>query len=51
VGALVDAAIVVVEQVHKKLEKWHQTGRLQDYQEVVVGAVKEVAGPSSSPCS
>ena len=46
VGALVDAAIVVVEQVHKKLEKWHQTGRLQDYQEVVVGAVKEVAGPS-----
>jgi len=46
VGALVDAAIVMVEQVHKKLEKWHQTGRLQDYQEVVVKAVKEVAGPS-----
>ena len=46
VGALVDAAIVVVEQVHKKLERWHQTGRLQDYQEVVVKAVKEVAGPS-----
>jgi len=46
VGALVDAAIVMVEQVHKKLEKWHQTGRVQDYQEVVVKAVKEVAGPS-----
>ena len=46
VGALVDAAIVVVEQVHKKLEKWHQSGRLEDYQEVVVKAVKEVAGPS-----
>jgi Cu(I)/Ag(I) efflux system membrane protein CusA/SilA len=46
VGALVDAAIVMVEQVHKKLEKWQQTGRLKDYQEVVVGAVKEVAGPS-----
>ncbi len=46
VGALVDAAIVMVEQVHKKLEKWHQTGRLGDYQEVVVKAVKEVAGPS-----
>jgi Cu(I)/Ag(I) efflux system membrane protein CusA/SilA len=46
VGALVDAAIVVVEQVHKKLEKWNRTGRLQDYQEVVVNAVKEVAGPS-----
>ena len=46
VGALVDAAIVMVEQVHKKLEKWHRTGRVQDYQEVVVKAVKEVAGPS-----
>ena len=46
VGALVDAAIVVVEQVHKKLEIWNRTGRLEDYQEVVVNAVKEVAGPS-----
>jgi copper/silver efflux system protein len=46
VGALVDAAIVVVEQVHKKLEKWDREGRLQNYQEVVVNAVKEVAGPS-----
>ena len=46
VGALVDAAIVVVEQVHKKLEHWDLSGRLEDYQEVVVKAVKEVAGPS-----
>ena len=45
-GALVDAAIVVVEQVHKKLENWDLSGRLEDYQEVVVKAVKEVAGPS-----
>jgi Cu(I)/Ag(I) efflux system membrane protein CusA/SilA len=46
VGALVDAAIVVVEQVHKKLENWDRNGRLENYQEVVVKAVKEVAGPS-----
>ncbi|MCK9375250.1 MAG: CusA/CzcA family heavy metal efflux RND transporter [Syntrophobacterales bacterium] len=46
VGALVDAAIVVVEQVHKKLENWDRTGRLEDYKDVVVNAVKEVAGPS-----
>ena len=45
VGAMVDAAIVVVEQVHKKLERWDRTGRLEDYKEVVVNAVKEVAGP------
>jgi copper/silver efflux system protein len=46
VGALVDAAIVVVEQTHKKLELWQQTGRRENYRDVIVGAIKEVAGPS-----
>jgi copper/silver efflux system protein len=46
IGALVDAAIVVVEQTHKKLEVWDQSGRKGHYREVVIGAVKEVAGPS-----
>ena len=46
VGALVDAAIVVVEQVHKGLEQWEREGRRGDYQEVVVRAIKQVAGPS-----
>ena len=46
VGAMVDAAIVVVEQTHKKLELWDRTGRKEDYHRVVVDAVKEVAGPS-----
>jgi Cu(I)/Ag(I) efflux system membrane protein CusA/SilA len=46
VGAMVDAAIVVVEQTHKKLELWDRTGRKEDYHRVVVEAVKEVAGPS-----
>ncbi|MCL5744246.1 MAG: CusA/CzcA family heavy metal efflux RND transporter [Acidobacteria bacterium] len=46
VGAMVDAAIVVVEQTHKKLEEWERTGRKQDYHRVVVDAVKEVGGPS-----
>lgn len=46
VGAMVDAAIVVVEQTHKKLEEWQRTGRQQDYRAVVVSAVKEVGGPS-----
>jgi Cu(I)/Ag(I) efflux system membrane protein CusA/SilA len=46
VGAMVDAAIVVVEQTHKKLEQWERTGRQKDYHEVVVGAVREVGGPS-----
>jgi copper/silver efflux system protein len=46
VGAMVDAAIVVVEQTHKKLELWDRTGRREDYHRVVVDAVKEVGGPS-----
>jgi Cu(I)/Ag(I) efflux system membrane protein CusA/SilA len=46
IGALVDAAIVVVEQTHKKLEKWEQAGRPGDYRRVIVDAVKEVGGPS-----
>jgi copper/silver efflux system protein len=46
VGALVDAAIVVVEQTHKKLERWQATGRREDYRTVVIGAVKEVGAPS-----
>jgi Cu(I)/Ag(I) efflux system membrane protein CusA/SilA len=46
VGAMVDAAIVVVEQTHKKLEEWERTGRKKDYHRVVIDAVKEVGGPS-----
>jgi copper/silver efflux system protein len=46
VGAMVDAAIVVVEQTHKKLEVWNRTGRKEDYHRVVIDAVKEVGGPS-----
>ena len=47
VGAMVDAAIVVVEQTHKKLEEWRaqlDDGRLPA--RVVIDAVKEVGGPS-----
>jgi Cu(I)/Ag(I) efflux system membrane protein CusA/SilA len=46
IGAMVDAAIVVVEQTHKKLEEWERGGRREDYHRVVIGAVKEVGGPS-----
>ena len=45
-GELVDAAIVVVEQTHKKLEEWEAGGRVGSYSDVVIAAVKEVAGPS-----
>jgi Cu(I)/Ag(I) efflux system membrane protein CusA/SilA len=46
IGAMVDASIVVVEQTHKKLEHWEAEGRHGDYKEVIIGAIKEVGGPS-----
>src|SRR5213594_3041213 len=46
IGAMVDAAIVVVEQTHKKLEHWEAAGRPGSAARVVVDAVKEVGGPS-----
>jgi Cu(I)/Ag(I) efflux system membrane protein CusA/SilA len=46
VGAMVDAAIVVVEQTHKKIDEWQRNGRLQDFRSVVLKAMQEVGGPS-----
>ena len=46
IGAMIDAAIVVVEQTHKKLEHWDAEGRPGSYKDVVITAVKEVGGPS-----
>ena len=46
VGALVDAAIVVVEQVHKNLEHWAQNGRRERPEAVVIHAIKQVARPA-----
>jgi Cu(I)/Ag(I) efflux system membrane protein CusA/SilA len=43
---LVDASIVVVEQVHKKLELWQKNGRVGECRPLVVAAIKEVAGPT-----
>jgi Cu(I)/Ag(I) efflux system membrane protein CusA/SilA len=46
IGAMADAAIVVVEQTHKRLEEWQKTGEQRDYHAVIVDAIKQVAGPS-----
>jgi Cu(I)/Ag(I) efflux system membrane protein CusA/SilA len=45
-GELVDAAIVVVEQTHKKLEIFERSGQPFRYEEVILEAVREVAGPT-----
>ncbi len=46
IGAMVDASIVIVEQIHKKLEHWEAEGRKADYKKIIVDAAKEVGGPS-----
>ena len=46
IGELVDAAIVVVEQTHKKLEQAQREGSTREVREIVIEAVKEVAPAS-----
>jgi len=53
IGALVDAAVVVVENAHKKLEVWESRARegadnagKGDYKEVLIRAIQEVGRPS-----
>ena len=46
IGALVDAAVVVVENAHKKLEVWEAEGKKGDYKEVLITAIQEVGRPS-----
>ena len=46
IGALVDAAVVVVDNAHKKLEAWEAEGKKGDYKEVLITAIQEVGRPS-----
>jgi Cu(I)/Ag(I) efflux system membrane protein CusA/SilA len=38
-GELIDASIVVVEQIHKKIEQWEKGGRRGSQREIVITAV------------
>jgi Cu(I)/Ag(I) efflux system membrane protein CusA/SilA len=42
IGAMVDAAIIMVENAHKHLEHWNADGQTGDRDKVIVGAAKEV---------
>jgi Cu(I)/Ag(I) efflux system membrane protein CusA/SilA len=45
IGAMVDASIILIENIHKKLEDWERQGRPGDRLNVLIGAMQEV-GPS-----
>ena len=43
IGAMVDAAIIVVENVHTRLEAWEEAGRAGPREAVILAAMQEVA--------
>jgi Cu(I)/Ag(I) efflux system membrane protein CusA/SilA len=45
IGAMVDAAIIVVENVHKRLEQWERDGKQRPRADVVLAALQEVGRP------
>jgi Cu(I)/Ag(I) efflux system membrane protein CusA/SilA len=45
IGAMVDAAIIVVENIHKRLERWGAEGRREPRAEVITSALVEVGRP------
>ena len=45
IGAMVDAAIVMVENAHKRLERWEVEGKQGSRTDIIVDAAKEVGKP------
>jgi Cu(I)/Ag(I) efflux system membrane protein CusA/SilA len=45
IGAMVDAAIIVVENIHKRLEGWDEAGKPGERSDIILRAMQEV-GPS-----
>jgi Cu(I)/Ag(I) efflux system membrane protein CusA/SilA len=45
IGAMVDASIIIIENIHKKLAEWAARGKEEPRAEVVIRAMQEV-GPS-----
>jgi Cu(I)/Ag(I) efflux system membrane protein CusA/SilA len=45
IGAMVDASVIIIENIHKRLEEWEHEGRPGNRIDVMIGAMQEV-GPS-----
>lgn len=45
IGAMVDAAVVLVENAHKRLEQWKEDGEKESRTRVIISATKEVGRP------
>lgn len=45
IGAMVDASIIIIENIHKKLEEWEEGDKERSRAETIIAAMQEV-GPS-----
>ena len=45
IGVMVDAAVVLVENVHKRLDRWEKRGRKENREQVIIEATKQVGRP------
>jgi Cu(I)/Ag(I) efflux system membrane protein CusA/SilA len=45
IGAMVDASIIIIENIHKKLQEWDAGGRKEPRTEAIIAAMQEV-GPT-----
>ena len=45
IGAMVDASIIIIENIHNRLEEWERDGRRVPRRDVLIAAMQEV-GPS-----
>ena len=45
IGAMIDGAIVMIENAHKHLEKWEANGRQGSRDDIIIEAAKEVGKP------
>jgi Cu(I)/Ag(I) efflux system membrane protein CusA/SilA len=50
IGDMVDAAIIIVDNAHKRLEEWEQGGRVGDRAQILIDAAKEVGRRFSPRC-
>jgi len=45
IGVMVDAAVVLVENVHKRLDRWEKNGKNEDRNRIIIDATKQVGRP------
>jgi len=45
IGVMVDAAVVLVENVHKRLDRWEKDGKKEDRNRIIIEATKQVGRP------